>query len=87
VINLAGLPPTFIGVGALDLFVEEDLVYAQRLISAGVPTEMHVVLGAPHGFDGFVPDASITRHFNKLKIDAFRRAFGNSDERSSAPMG
>jgi len=86
VINLAGLPPTFIGVGALDLFVEEDLVYAQRLISAGVPTEMHVVLGAPHGFDGFAPDAPITRHFNKLKLDAFRRAFGNSDERLPAPM-
>ena len=87
VIDLARLPQAFIGVGALDLFVEEDLVYAQRLISAGVPTEMHVALGAPHGFDGFVPDASVTRHFNKLKMDAFRRAFGTSGEHSSAPLG
>jgi len=76
VADLAGLPPAFIGVGALDLFVEEDLTYAQRLIVAGVPTEMHVVPGAVHGFDAFAPDASVTRHFNALKLDAFRRAFG-----------
>lgn len=29
--NLAGLPATWIGVGKLDLFYEEDLTYAQRL--------------------------------------------------------
>ena len=41
--NLAGLPPAFIGVGALDLFVDEDVEYARRLINAGVPTELLVV--------------------------------------------
>jgi triacylglycerol lipase len=49
--NLAGLPPTFIGTAALDLFVDENLDYAQRLIHAGVPTELHVWPGAFHGFD------------------------------------
>ncbi|HEY2481878.1 MAG TPA: alpha/beta hydrolase [Caulobacteraceae bacterium] len=49
--DLAGLPPAFISTGALDLFVEEDMDYARRLIRAGVPTELHVYPGAFHGFD------------------------------------
>jgi triacylglycerol lipase len=48
---LAGLPPTFISTGALDLFLEEDLDYARRLMRAGVPTELHVYPGAFHAFD------------------------------------
>jgi triacylglycerol lipase len=49
--DLRGLPPTFIGTAALDLFVDENLDYARRLIRAGVPTELHVWPGAFHGFD------------------------------------
>jgi triacylglycerol lipase len=48
--NLGGLPPAFIAVGALDLFVEENLDYARRLMRAGVPVELHVYAGAYHGF-------------------------------------
>ncbi len=49
--DLAGLPPTFLGTGALDLFLDEDLDYARRLLRAGVPTELHVYPGAFHAFD------------------------------------
>ena len=35
--DLSGLPPAFIIVGELDLFVDEDIEYAQRLIQAGSP--------------------------------------------------
>ncbi|CAN5494586.1 alpha/beta hydrolase [soil metagenome] len=49
--DLAGLPPTFISTGGLDLFVEEDIDYARRLIRAGVPTELHVFPGGFHGYD------------------------------------
>ncbi len=48
--DLSGLPPTYIATGALDLFLEEDLEYARRLIRAGVPLELHVYPGAFHGF-------------------------------------
>ena len=49
--DLAGLPPAFISTGALDLFLEEDMDYARRLLRAGVPTELHVYPGAFHAFD------------------------------------
>ncbi|MCA6330839.1 MAG: alpha/beta hydrolase fold domain-containing protein, partial [Phenylobacterium sp.] len=48
--SLAGLPPTFIATGALDLFLEENLEYARRLTREGIPTEVHVYPGAFHAF-------------------------------------
>lgn len=60
--DLSGLPPTFIGVGALDLFVEENIEYARRLLRAGVPTELHVHPGAIHGYlqlGDFIPKGKL----------------------------
>jgi triacylglycerol lipase len=48
--DLSRLPETFIAVGALDLFLEENVDYALRLTRAGIPVEAHVYPGAPHGF-------------------------------------
>ena len=77
--SLAGLPPTFIGVGSIDLFVDEDVDYARRLIDSGVPTELIVVPGAYHGFDDNAPDAALTRRFNAAKMAALRRALAISN--------
>jgi len=74
--NLSGLAPAFIGVGALDLFAEEDVAYAQRLTRAGVAVELHVVAGGVHGFDVISPEASTVKQFVTLKLNALRRAFG-----------
>ena len=38
-------------MGTLDIFCDEDLEYAKRLNHAGVPVELHVYPGSPHGFD------------------------------------
>ena len=59
--DVAGLPPTLVVVGSLDGFLDEDVTYAQRMLQAGVPVELHVYPGAPHGFDGFAPDAAVAR--------------------------
>jgi acetyl esterase len=56
--DLADLPPAYISTGALDLFVDENLAYARRLIDGGVPTELHVYPGAIHAFE-MVPDTSL----------------------------
>ena len=52
--DLRGLPPTFLAVGGADGFRDEDIDYALRLSQAGVPTELHVYPGAPHGVQMFV---------------------------------
>ncbi len=72
--NLAGLPPTFIGVGSLDLFVQEDIEYAARLIAAGVPAELYVASGGYHGFDIVSPEADISRRFTQSSLSALRKA-------------
>jgi acetyl esterase/lipase len=73
--DLSGLPPTFMICGALDLFLEEDLDYARRLIRAGVPTELHVYPGAPHGFM-FMPEAQITKTYARDSMAALALAVG-----------
>ena len=70
--SLAGLPPTFISVGALDIFLDEDIDYAKRLLAAGVPTELHVYPGAYHGFD--VADADVSKRFRRDALAALKRA-------------
>jgi acetyl esterase/lipase len=59
--NLAGLPPALVLVGALDGFLDEDVDYAMRLTHAGVPTELHVYPGGPHGFDALLPGTALAR--------------------------
>jgi triacylglycerol lipase len=70
--DLANLPPTYICVGALDGFRDEDIVYAQRLLQAGVPTELHVLPGAPHGFDS-IGDSAVARLSDHNAYDWIRR--------------
>ena len=72
--DLAGLPPAWIGVGALDVFRDEDIAYAQRLLGAGVPAELHVYPGAPHGFESMCPDATVARQCQSDIAAALRRA-------------
>jgi len=76
--SLKGLPPTFIGVGSIDLFVQEDITYAQRLIEAGVPTELIVVPGAYHGFDNQVPNAAVSKQFIATQYKALAQAFAQA---------
>lgn len=79
--NVSGLPPTFIGVGELDLFLDENIEYARRLLRAGVPTELHVYPGAYHGFDVFVPAAGVSRRAREDVARALRHAlWGHSAE-------
>jgi len=72
--DLSKLPPAYIPVGALDLFVDENIEYAQRLIQAGVPTELHVYPGAFHGFDLFAPSAKVSKQFKADRDNALKRA-------------
>ena len=70
--DLAGLPPTFIYTGALDLFLEEDIEYARRLIRAGVPTELHVYPGAFHGFE-VAAESQVSQQAIRDSVAALKR--------------
>ena len=60
--DLRGLPPAYVCVGAVDGFRDEDIDYAMRLNQAGVPTELHVYPGVPHGVMLF-PDAPVAKRY------------------------
>lgn len=72
--DLAGLPPTFIGTAALDLFSLENVDYANRLIAAGVPTELYVEPLGFHGFDLLAPSTEAGMRFTHMWKNALKRA-------------
>lgn len=71
---LAGLPPTFIDVGTVDLFRDEDITFAARLMQAGVPTELHVNPGAYHAAEVFAPNTALAKRIWDHRIEALIRA-------------
>lgn len=72
--DLSGLPPAFIPVGDLDLFLDENIEYARRLIAAGVRTQLNVYPGAYHAFDTFAPMAALSRQLLADRNNALVRA-------------
>ena len=63
--DLVGLPPTIISVGSIDGFSDEDIQYAVELRHAGVPVDLHVYAGAPHGFDALVPRTAVAQRASR----------------------
>jgi acetyl esterase/lipase len=76
--DLGGLPPAWIGVGSNDLFHDEDLAYAERLTSAGVPCDVELVPGAFHGFDVVVPKAQVSQRFFDSQCESLRSALATA---------
>ena len=74
--DLSGLPPTYLDTGTLDIFHDEDVAYARRLIAAGVPVEGHIWNGAPHGFDVIAPRSSLGRRAWAARFAFVRRHAG-----------
>ena len=65
-------------VGSLDLFCDEDMDYAQKLIEAGVFTELHVEPGVPHAYEGTEGSSQAARFF-ELRDNATARMLGNKE--------
>ncbi|MDP4502247.1 alpha/beta hydrolase [Nonomuraea turcica] len=59
--DFAGLAPAYIEVGDLDIFRDESIVYAGKLLAAGISCELHVHPGAPHAHDWLNPNADISK--------------------------
>lgn len=73
--DLSGLPATYMAVGMLDLFLDENISYARRLIANGNMVELHVLPGAYHGFE-LATSARLTRESEDERRAALAKAFG-----------
>ncbi|WP_216894223.1 alpha/beta hydrolase [Nocardia alni] len=73
--DLTGLPPAFVSTCEFDPLRDEGLTYAQRLLAAGVSTELHHYRGTFHGSE-MVRDAAISRRMSADRMNALRRALG-----------
>jgi acetyl esterase/lipase len=71
--DLYGLPPAFIAVGQFDVFRDEDIDFALRLIAAGVPVDLHVYGTAYHSFDLMAPATRLAREFTETWHTFLRR--------------
>ena len=57
-----------------DLFRDEDMEFAQRLIKAGVTTEFHLYPGAFHASEILAPDAALSKRIWEVRYSALKRA-------------
>ncbi|MFF4585129.1 alpha/beta hydrolase [Streptomyces sp. NPDC001388] len=71
--DLSGLPPAFLDVGSAETFRDEAVAYASRIWQAGGIAELHVWPGGFHGFDGFAPQAALSRSARAAHMDWLRR--------------
>ncbi len=72
--DLTGFPPTYIDVGTEDLFRDEDIAFASKLLEAGVPVELHVHPGAFHGSELLATTAAVSQRQLTRRMAALRAA-------------
>ncbi|MFF7594548.1 alpha/beta hydrolase fold domain-containing protein [Streptomyces sp. NPDC007896] len=66
--DLSGLRPAYIEVGELDIFRDEDAVYARRLAATGTSVELHIHPGCPHAFDHLAPQIDVVQRARADRI-------------------
>jgi monoterpene epsilon-lactone hydrolase len=72
--DLTGFPPTFLQSGTRDLFLSNTVRFHRALLTAGVPTELHVFEAMPHGgFGGSSPEDADLSAAVRTFVDAHRR--------------
>lgn len=74
--TLAGLPPTYLDVGAADLFRDDVLAFGAALTQGGVPTELHLWPGGWHGFSEMAADSRLGRLANAAREEFVARHIG-----------
>ena len=70
--EFSGLPATWMATAALDLFRDENLSYAHRLMQAGVRTELISYPAACHGFQ-MVPGTELGARYAKDHLQALAK--------------
>lgn len=73
--DFTGLPSTWMATAALDLFRDENIDYAHKLMQAGVPTELISYPAACHGFQ-LIPGTQIGTRYARDHLEALARGLG-----------
>ena len=68
----ARLPATYIAVGDLDLFYDENLKYANALQALSIPVILNDVPGAFHAFESIAPETELAQRFNQAMVNALK---------------
>ena len=71
--DVSNLPPTYVMTCEHDALRDEAILYAMRLMNAGVPVELHHYAGTVHGFD-FLTPSSLSDQAIEDCVRAFKRA-------------
>jgi acetyl esterase/lipase len=74
--DLSGLPPTFLDVGSAETFRDEVVGYASGIWRAGGAAELHVWPGGFHGFELFVPGATLSQDTLAARVRWLNRLRG-----------
>jgi len=77
--DLSDLPRTFIAVGSLDLFVNENIDYANRLIASGIPTDLLVLNGVPHGIEIISPNSPEAKRYTDARKQIISTMFAETN--------
>jgi len=73
--DLSGLPPAYVSTAENDPLRDEGIIYAQRLLQAGVSVELHQFPGTFHG-SMVVTTAAVSRRAHRESTLVLRQALG-----------
>ena len=74
--DVRGMPPTVFGIAGLDPLRDEALLYAKTLTEAGVPTDITLFKGVPHGHRRFGKALKASDHWDECVDQGILWALG-----------